>query len=429
MSLIRGTAINNRFQVSTWERANERGWSTIAREMTNVSFMTLQCRTWRRWVWPLAAVLFTTLSHAGWFGNDCAGQARAAQAQANDVIDWKIGLEFRQAMDHPLGLKWGENPARQALRNLSQNQRLAIWLDRRIDPGLKLQFESDDLPLGITLDKLCEKYRWGRAQVGPVIYIGPNSSVEHLATLAAVRRQQVGRESPQARARWARAVVMKIPELSQPRELALELVREAGATLENPQAIPHDLWPEIQLPPLTLADRLTLVLAGFDLTFEQSTDGQTIRLVPAPHQLEYEETYSWRGQNQSLAAQLAKKFPEAKIELVNDKVLVRGKYEVHELIDRMMSGETVRTVKVAPGSKVYSLRVDNQPAGKVVKTVAGELGKEMKYDPALIEKLKTNVSFNAKDVPLEKLLTQVLEPLGLTYEIKEASLEILPAKP
>lgn len=370
--------------------------------------------------WLLAA--FPTVLLGGWFGNDRA-DCRAEE------IDWKIGLEFRKALESPIGLKWAENPIRDALRNLSTNQRLAIWLDRRVDPGTKLQFELEDLPLGITLDQLCEKYKLGRSAVGPVIYFGPRATAEKLATLAAVKRQQVGRQSASTRARWSRAVAWSVPQLAEPRELVRELVQESGATLQNPEAIPHDLWPAIPLPPLTLADRLTLVLAGFDLTFEQSTDGSMIRLVSMPAHIEYEQTYSWRDQNQSLAAQLSKKFPELKIQNVGDKLIITGKYETHELIDRMMSGETIRTAKVVPGEKRYSLRIDNQPAGAVVKTVANELGKEMVYDPALRDKLRTNVSFNVKDVKLEELLTTTLKPLDLTFEIKEASLVIKPAKP
>lgn len=350
-------------------------------------------------------------------------------AWAADEVDWKIGLEFRKALESPIGLKWAENPIRDALRNLSANQRVAIWLDRRIDPSAKLQFELEDLPLGITLDQLCEKYKIGRSVVGPVIYFGPPATAEKLATLAAVKRQQVGRQSASERARWSRAVAWSVPMLGEPRELIRQLAQEAGATIQNPEAIPHDVWPAIPLPPLTLADRMTLVLAGFDLTFEQSADGATIRIVSMPASIEYEQSYAWRGQNQSLAAQLTKKFPEMKIVAVEDKVIVTGKYETHELIDRMMSGETVRTAKVVPGGKRYSLRIDNQSAGAVVKTVAKELGKELVYDPALVEKLRTNISFNVKDVKLEELLAAALTPLELTFEITEASLVIKPAKP
>ncbi|WP_425616835.1 STN domain-containing protein [Anatilimnocola sp. NA78] len=362
---------------------------------------------------------FTTSGGGGWFGNDCMGRVAAA-----DSVQWKIGIEFRKALEAPLGLNWGDNPAREALRNLSNNQRVAIWPDRRIDPSKKLQFESQDLPLDITLDKLCEKYKLGRSVVGPVVYLGPPSTTEKLATLAAVKRQQVGQQSAQERAKWARSAELNVPALGQPRELVRELAQQAGATLENPEAIPHDLWPAMQLPPLSLADRLTLILAGFDLTFETSADGSTIRIVPAPDKIEYEQKYSWRGANASLASQLAKKFPELKIRKEGEQVFVTGKYEIHELIDRMLSGESVRTAKVVPGDKRYSLRVENQLAGAIVKRMAQELGKTMEYDPSLTEKLQTKVSFNVKDVTMEELLATALKPVGLVAEIKEAALVI-----
>jgi hypothetical protein len=348
---------------------------------------------------------------------------------AAEEIDWKIGLEFRKALDQRVGLKWGENPIREALHNLARNQRTAIWLDRRVDPGRKLEFESQGLPLGITLDQLCERYRMGKSIITPVIYIGPAATAEKLATVAAVRRQQVGRHSPTARAKWARAVAWHIPQLSEPRALFQELVRESGSTPQNPEAIPHDLWPEISLPPLSLADRMTLVLAGFDLTFEQSPDGSTIRIVPMPDKVEYEQIYSWRDNNGSLAAQLREKFPEVKIALIDGKVHVTGKYEYHELIDQLMSGETVRTAKVAPGDTRYTLRVDDQPAGAVVKTVANRLGKELVFAPELREKLSRNIKLDVKEATLDELLTKTLGPLELTYVIIEASLVILPAKP
>lgn len=351
-----------------------------------------------------------------------AGMSRAHAEE----IDWKIGIDFRKALEQKVGLEWGENTIRDAFRSLARNQRVAIWLDRRVDPGMKLQFESKGLPLSITLDQFCERYRMGRSTVGPVVYIGPAATTEKLATLAAVRRQQVGRHSAAARTKWARAAAWHIPQLSEPRALFQELVRESGSTLQNPEKIPHDLWPEISLPPLTLADRMTLVLAGFDLTFEQSPDGSTIRIIPMPEKIDYEQIYSWRDDNGSLAAQLRKKFPELKIQMVDGKVQVTGKYEFHELIDLMMSGETVRTAKVLPGDTRYTMRVDDQPAGAVVKTVANRLGKDLVYDPALTDKLNKNVKLDVKDATLDELLTKTLQPLDLTYEVKEAVLVILP---
>jgi hypothetical protein len=70
------------------------------------------------------------------------------------------------------------------------------------------------------------------------------------------------------------------PDLAQPRDLVAALAAEAGLSVKLPDSTPHDLWPAVDLPPLTWTDRLSLVLAGFDLTFEIDPAKKTIALKP-----------------------------------------------------------------------------------------------------------------------------------------------------
>jgi hypothetical protein len=64
----------------------------------------------------------------------------------------------------------------------------------------------------------------------------------------------------------------------------------------------------------------------------------------------------------------------------------------------------------------------------VLKTLATQLGKELKYDPALAEKLQTAVSLQVKEVALEELLDKTLGPLGLAYRLTEKNIEIVAAQ-
>ena len=95
----------------------------------------------------------------------------------------------------------------------------------------------------------------------------------------------------------------------------------------------------------------------------------------------------------------------------------------------VLSGQRVGTTTVTPGEKRYSLTVENQSAGSVVKTVANQLGKEMKYDPQIVERLQAKISIVVKDVTLEELLSKALGPLKLSYRIDDATLEIISAEP
>jgi transcription initiation factor TFIIIB Brf1 subunit/transcription initiation factor TFIIB len=62
-----------------------------------------------------------------------------------------------------------------------------------------------------------------------------------------------------------------------------------------------------------------------------------------------------------------------------------------------------------------------------VRDVATQLGKEVKFDTAVLQKLKENVNLTIKNVTPEELLTRALKPLGLTFKITADAIEILPA--
>jgi hypothetical protein len=71
------------------------------------------------------------------------------------------------------------------------------------------------------------------------------------------------------------------------------------------------------------------------------------------------------------------------------------------------------------------MTVKGEPAGAAASTVAKELGKELKFAADLRPKLEQRVNFMVKDVTLEELLNQALDPLGLRYQVTDAELEIL----
>jgi hypothetical protein len=214
-------------------------------------------------------------------------------------------------------------------------------------------------------------------------------------------------------------------ELAEPRRLVEELAAKAGIRVQNPEQVPHDLWPAADWPPLPWTDRMTLVLAGFGLSFEVAPAGMDIRLVPLPDAVTYEKLYTPRGEPAKTAADLRRVVPDAKIAVEGGQLRVFAKAEDHDTIGKLLSGASVKTTKVVPGQKKYSMTVENQPAGAVVKTVCNSLGKEMKYDPALAEKLQTKLSIVFADVTLEELLDKTLTPLGLAYKLEEKSLTIV----
>src|SRR5262249_26688795 len=155
--------------------------------------------------------------------------------------------------------------------------------------------------------------------------------------------------SSDAKSRFLRTQAWQWEELAQPRQLLDELARQAHVTVANPDAIPLDLWPAVSLPPLAWVDRLTLLLAGFDLTFQIDDQATSVRLVPRPATVVLEKSYAPRGNAANLTAQLRRVLPEASIRVEQGSLVVAGSQEDHDKIERLLAGQSVRTTKPAKG--------------------------------------------------------------------------------
>jgi hypothetical protein len=354
----------------------------------------------------------------------------SASARAQNIREWKTGPAFRRELESTITRSLSQRPLREILSSVSQDAGVAIFLDRRINPDQLLEVSARDEPLQRLLSRIAEAAKAGTATVGPVVYIGPPDTASKLATVAAICRQQAGELSKDAKVRLLHVQPWKWEELSQPRELLDILAREARVRIENAETIGLDLWPAVNLPPLGWTDRLTLLLAGFGLTFEIVEQGTAVRLMPIPETVELVKGYPTQRAGSNLAAQLKRAVPNAKIRSEEGKIVIAGSQEDHEQIERLLAGQSIRTPgKTAPkgGEKRYTLTVANEPAGAVMRKVAETIGKELKYDTAVVERLQQHVQFSVKEVTLDELMVTTLKPLHLTYKVTDDALVIVSA--
>ena len=361
-----------------------------------------------------------------------SGQPGTPAQETTAREPWKTGTQFRQQLEASVGIRWAANPLRQALHSLSHSQGVAIFLDRRVDPDQKIDFSVSDTPLRDLLQTLAKQLQLGTCRVGPVIYVGPSRTAAVLAAIAAEKDDQVQRLPAAIRSRLLATRPLTLPELSSPRAVVEQLSRDVGLTVADSGRIPHDLWPAIDLPPLTWAQRMSLVLAGFDLTFDFDPEGATIRLVPLPADAELERNYSTlRTKAETLAAEVARRFPAARVTAQPGKLTVRGPIEVHQWLEETLRGPPAKppASKTKPqGQVVFKLKIENKPVGGVATAVAKQTGREIQFDPRITDKLPTLVSFEVQGATLEELLQTMLAPVGLTFQLNAKTLRILPAE-
>lgn len=334
---------------------------------------------------------------------------------------WLTGLKFRQALEAPADYAT-EKPLRAALASLAEAHRTAVLLDRRVDPGQGQRFTLRGASLREVFTQLARRNEASMCVVGSVVYIGPPETVDVLATVVEIRREEVRKFTSSQRAKLLRTAAMSWPRLSTPRELIEQLEEETKLRVVGKENVPHDLWPEGSLPPLDVAQRLSLLLAGFHVSFEWAADGSAVRLTKMPDKPELIRRYPAGRSAATLARQLQARYPDATVTAVGSNIQVAGLWEVHDAVERLLNGESVRSPQPETGGqKTYTLTVANKPVGSLMKALSQQLGRPVEFDtndPLVVRRLSQNASVSVKEASLDELLKAVLEPVSLKYELR-----------
>ncbi|MFZ5831538.1 MAG: hypothetical protein ACOY3P_15750 [Planctomycetota bacterium] len=370
----------------------------------------------------------------------------AAQASAAEAIH--VGPELQRELRKPVDLLWSGRELREALHSLSRSTRVAVLIDRRVDPGQQLDIRIQGRPLGESFEAIAAARQLGFCWYGPVAYFGPAETAERLRTLGAVRREEIAGMAPLIQRAWLRTRSLAWDDFASPRELLAQLASEAQARFSNLEQVPHDLWAAAQLPPLTLADRVTLVAAQFDLTFRFAAPA-VLTLEPIAKEIAIERRYHGGPSPTLAAAQLRQLAPRASIHVDGARLVVRGRLEDHEQIaagppvvlaaDARSAPPRAELGKAnqgpAPASppsaaahsalgnadpfalKRFTLTVAEQPAGAILGALARRMGLELAVDEAVREDparpLEKRIAVSVSEATADELLSAACSAAGL----------------
>ncbi len=358
-----------------------------------------------------------------------AGLLAASQLCAvEQVTRWHSSEGVRGQLEQPVTLSWSGVPLRQAVNNLARSQRVAIVLDRRVDPEQEIELALTNVRLDDALLRIATKLKLSVGQAGPVMYLGPVATAEKLQTLVELRQQEIRRLPPEVKAALLAQKPYRWNALSTPRELLAESANDYGIRIDPPAALPHDLWPEIELPPIGLAERISLIAAPFDLTFELSADGRVLRLVPIPTRVVLERSYKV-ATPATVVDQLKGVLKRSEVIAGDRAIVIRGPAEEHAMAAELLSGKKVRRTHVTQGKTVYQLNIV-MPVGRLIRELATKLELQVEIDERAIEQagisLDRDVSVSVKDATEDQLLQAVLDPAGLTFKRSGKTLVVRP---
>ena len=368
----------------------------------------------RRRLWPAVAVAL-------------ALGLPAPAAAAN----WLAGPTLQKRLAQPVDILWSGNTLRAALENLGRTQEIAVFLDRRVDPGRKLNLTASQTPLGAVLREVAKRQELGVCSFGPVSYFGPADYVRRLRTLAALQSDEARKLPADLARRLAQLKPMAWDDLAEPRSLLAELARQGGLKLQAPEQLPHDLWAAADLPPLSLCDRLTLVAGQFDLACAVDPQSATLTLRPIAAELALVRSYDGGKSPDNVARQYAALAPDAQIKVVGDRVWVKGLLEDHERISGPREPAPPHPPRPIAGDRAhtrFTISVVEKPLGPVLEQLAAQLKLELRMDRRELQRagvsLDQRVSFNVKQATADELFAAVLKATPLTFRIADDALEI-----
>jgi hypothetical protein len=211
--------------------------------------------------------------------------------------------------------------------------------------------------------------------------------------------------------------------LTTPQELLDQLAQSSGLSIDGRLRIPHDLWPARDLPPLTLIERLSLILAGFDLTYTIGHAGDQVQIVAKPDEVALVRSYTPRRDLQGALDELAELFPTVQVQRAGRRLRVSGLYEEHMLIERWLRGESLDQALVG-GVTRYTLTIQNQPLGAVLNQVALRAGAQLEVDSQIRSRLDQLVTFRVKNATLDELFQEALKGTGIRHRFGRAAIAL-----
>jgi hypothetical protein len=353
----------------------------------------------------------------------------AAEQPAADDADaanpWKTGASFQRALVDQVGGMWSQIELRSALSRLAQRQDVCIFLDRRIDPSRRVEFQSQEVPLRELLEQLTAAVDAEIAVISDVIYVAPRNKARRLAGAASERRREVANLPQPISQRLLRRRQWSWTTATEPRHLLDQLSKEAGVSFAGVAFMPHDLWPAVDLPPLTWADRLSILLAGFDLTFRCDPNGRTVQLVPLQEEPVYSRDYP-HTLTTSRLQEVLQQFPGAEFQQHDDKVIFRGTESQHAKLEELLRRRVNRPNRrnQPAGKTAYTLKVQQQPVGAILRAIGQRSNLTIQLQGVSQQDLEQLVTFDVREVTLSELLNEVLSPVGLSFQLVDNDLII-----
>jgi hypothetical protein len=342
---------------------------------------------------------------------------KPSSGSANSTLrgrDLKTGSDFFSALTQQRGVEWKGLPLHIATEQLSADLKLAIFLDRRVDPNTRIDVSADKAPVYQLLDELAESAKVEIAVIEFVVYLAPIGAGDQIGA----RAQRVAEQRfPVA---WTGRRTLDWPRLSSPREQLEKMFALRRLRLGNAESIPHDLWRATHLPAMSLPLQSQIIAAGFDLDLKVNrNEGRfepitTVEprysdryAVPKTHDWDTDRVVKILGDNVRIDAG------------VKAVTLVGTSWQHAKLAAILRQRPTKPISPNAPGTVVqYTVPKTSGPLAKIIPALAKRLMLEVQLsDKIELKDLDQVVEFSVTNATRKQLLDAIFADTKLANRV------------
>lgn len=341
----------------------------------------------------------------------------------------QTGRAFERALNSSIGLAWQDQHLRDGLRKLIRNREIAIVLDRRIDPGMKLTLQLKNVTLRELLGVIATEADAELSVLDNVVYIGPPETAARLRTvieLISARLPGTGAAQTGRAFELLKRETLAWEDLDEPAAIVRSIGEMYGLDIASSESVPHDLWAAGHVPEVPVSVALMVVLSQFDLSFEWTPDWTGVRIVPMPESPRIERSFSIRlGSATEIAAKLDGSLPGLEVTARGSRGLrATGTVEQLEQVDRVLHPE--RYVAERPsqrptnGAVTFTFEVKNAPLIAVMERLEQQAGFKFDYSRSVIANagidLEQVINLNLNKANEDELLEAMFNGTGLRFE-------------
>lgn len=313
----------------------------------------------------------------------CAAASAAAVAGALRLCAAAAGL------DDPVRADWKAVPLRAWADSVASIAGMPVVVDRRLDPDRSITFDCGGEPLRAAVADAAARADAELAVLASSLRLVPRSQhglcerAEDARERALARLPEAARTSLRTRSPW------KWNAGARPRDLVAAVAAEAGVAVDGLDGIPHDHFPAADLPPLSRAEKIDLVLAHFDRRVD------------------------WRSRAGAAGGEIVPL--DADLPPPRGDVAKRPRQKPR---DRKPANDV---------TDVFSLRAA-APLDELVAAVAGRLGLTHELDRASLAArgvaAREIVRLEVQNASRDELLDRLVAPLGLAWRIEADTLRV-----